>query len=82
MCSPGLVTIDELILHSANIRLTASGTVAFDGKLKLDSQLAINDKIRGQLFKAIRQNFQPTNEPVILPSISRLAAPSIGRAQT
>lgn len=61
--SPGLVTVDELILRSPNIRLTASGTVAFDGKLKLDSQLAINDRIRGQLFKAIRENFQPTNEP-------------------
>ncbi|HEU5313478.1 MAG TPA: AsmA-like C-terminal region-containing protein [Candidatus Udaeobacter sp.] len=61
--NPGLVTIDELILRSPNIRLTASGTVAFNGKLKLDSQLAINDKIRGQLFKAIRQNFQPINEP-------------------
>jgi hypothetical protein len=60
---PGMVTIDELILRSPNVRLTASGTVAFNGKLKLDSQLAINDKIRGQLFKAIRQNFQPINEP-------------------
>jgi AsmA-like C-terminal region len=60
---PGLVTIDELILRSPNVRLTASGTVAFNGKLKLDSRLAINDKIRGQLFKAIRQNFQPINEP-------------------
>ena len=61
--NPGLVTIDELILRSPNIRLTASGTVRFNGKLRLDSQLAINDKIRGQLFKAIRQNFQPINEP-------------------
>jgi hypothetical protein len=61
--NPGLVTIDELILRSPNIRLTASGTVAFNGRLKLDSQLAINEKIRGQLFKAIRQNFQPINEP-------------------
>ena len=59
---PGLIVIDELLLHSANIRLSASGTVTFDGKLKLDSQLAINEKIRGQLFKAIRQNFQPTSE--------------------
>jgi hypothetical protein len=50
-------------LRSPNIRLAASGKAAFDGKLKLDSQLAINDKIRGQLFKAIRQNFQPINEP-------------------
>src|SRR4029450_13483708 len=56
--NPGLVTIDELILRSPNIRLTAWGTGAFNGRLKLDSQLAINDKIRGQLFKAIRQNFQ------------------------
>ena len=61
--SPGLVTIDELILRSPNIRLTASGTVAFDGELKLDSRLAINDRIRGQLFKAIRANFQPIDEP-------------------
>jgi hypothetical protein len=50
-------------LRSPNIRLTASGTVAYDGKLNLDSQLAIDDRIRGQLFKAIRQNFQPINEP-------------------
>jgi len=61
--NPSLVTIDELILRSPNIRLTASGTVMFNGRLKLDSQLAINDKIRSQLFKAIRQNFKPINEP-------------------
>jgi hypothetical protein len=61
--SPGKVTIDELILRSPNIRLTAAGTVAFNGKLKLDSQLAINERVRGQLFKAIRQNFQPIDEP-------------------
>jgi type II secretion system protein N len=61
--SPGLVTIDELILRSPNIRLSASGTVTFDGKLKLDSQLAINEKIRGQLFRAIRDNFQPISDP-------------------
>ncbi len=61
--SPGLVTIDELILRSPNIRLSASGTVTFDGKLKLDSQLAINEKIRGQLFRAIRDNFQPIGDP-------------------
>jgi hypothetical protein len=59
---PGVIVIDDLLLHSANIRLSASGTVTFDGKLKLDSHLAINEKIRGQLFKAIRQNFQPTSE--------------------
>jgi uncharacterized protein involved in outer membrane biogenesis len=61
--TPGVVTIDELILRSPNIRLSASGTVTFNGKLQLESQLAINEKIRSQLFKAIRQNFRPINEP-------------------
>ena len=60
--SPGLVTIDELTLRSPNIRLTASGTVGFDGALQLNSQLAINDRVRGQLFKAIRGNFHPIDE--------------------
>jgi len=59
---PGLVTIDELIVRSPNIRLAGSGTVGFDGSLNLDSRLAINDRIRGQLFKPIRQNFQPISE--------------------
>jgi hypothetical protein len=61
--SPGLVTLDELILRSPNIRLTASGTVGFDGALQLNSQLAINDRIRGQLFRAIRDNFHTIDEP-------------------
>ena len=60
--SPGLVTIEELVLRSPNIRLTASGTVAFDGRLQLNSQLAINDRIRGQLFRAMRDNFRPIDE--------------------
>lgn len=60
---PGLVTIDELVLRSPNIRLTLSGTVAFDGSLQLNSQLAINDRVRGQLFKAIRENFHRIDDP-------------------
>ena len=58
--TPGLITIEELVLRSPNIRLSAHGTITFDGKLNLDSQLAINEKIRGQLFKIIRDNFAPT----------------------
>jgi hypothetical protein len=61
--SPGLITIDELVLRSPNIRLTSLGTVGFDGTLQLNSQLAINDRIRGQLFKAIRDNFHPIEDP-------------------
>lgn len=61
--SPGIVTIDELLLRSPNIRLTATGTISFRGKLRLDSRLALNDKIRRQLFAPIRANFQPLQDP-------------------
>ena len=61
--TPGLVTIDQLVLRSPNIRLSATGTVTFNGKLQLESQLAINEKIRGQLFNMIRDNFKPIDEP-------------------
>jgi len=56
---PGIVTIDQLVLRSPNIRLTATGTIAFSGKLRLNAQLALNDKIRRQLFAPIRENFEP-----------------------
>jgi len=61
--SPGLVTIDALVLRSPNIHLSAAGTVNFRGKVHLNSRLAINEKVRAQLFKPIRANFQPTEEP-------------------
>ena len=60
---PGVVTIDQLVLRSPNIRVSSTGTVGFDGKLRLQSQLAINDKIRERLFNPIRDNFQPIDEP-------------------
>ncbi len=61
--TPGVVMIDELIFQSENIRLLAKGTVSFDGKLQLESQLAVNEKMRSQLFRAIRDNFKPIDEP-------------------
>ena len=61
--NPGVITIDELLFRSQNIRLSASGTVSFDGKLHLESQLAVSEKMRSQLFRAIRDNFQPSDEP-------------------
>ncbi|MEP7015104.1 MAG: AsmA-like C-terminal region-containing protein [Verrucomicrobiota bacterium] len=61
--TPGLVTIDQLVLRSPNIHLSATGTINFEGKLKLESQLAINEKVRGQLFKMMRDNFHPADEP-------------------
>jgi hypothetical protein len=61
--NPGVITIDELLFRSPNIRLSAAGTVSFEGKLHLESQLAVSEKIRSQLFRAIRENFQPIDEP-------------------
>jgi hypothetical protein len=61
--NPGVVTIDELLFRSENIRLSATGTVSFDGKLQLESQLAVNERMRSQLFRAIRDNFKPIDEP-------------------
>jgi hypothetical protein len=61
--SPGVVTIDQLVLRSPNIHLSATGTVNFRGKLHLNSRLAINEKVRDQLFKPISEKFQPTEEP-------------------
>jgi type II secretion system protein N len=61
--NPGVVTIDQLVFRSENIRLSATGTVSFDGKLQLESQLAVNEKMRSQLFRAIRENFKPIEDP-------------------
>jgi type II secretion system protein N len=58
------VLVDELILRSPNLRLTATGSVSLrGGKLALDSILTINEKIRSQLFRGIRENFVATSEP-------------------
>ncbi|MFN2541978.1 MAG: type II secretion system protein GspN [Chthoniobacterales bacterium] len=59
----GLISIDELVLRSPNMRLSANGTVSFERKLQLDAQLAVNDKVRAKLFKPVRENFLPISEP-------------------
>ena len=61
--TPGVVMIDELLLSSPNIRVASRGKINFDGKVRLESQLAINDRIRNQLFRAMRESFHPTDEP-------------------
>jgi hypothetical protein len=59
---PGVVTVDELLLSSPSMRLSAAGTIGFDGRLQLDSRLAISDAVRRQLFRPIRNNFQATEQ--------------------
>jgi uncharacterized protein involved in outer membrane biogenesis len=79
--TPGLVTVDELLLHSSNIRLSAKGTITFAGKLLLESQLAVNEKIRGQLFSAIRDNFEPINDPGFA-AVNFQVSGTVGRPKT
>jgi type II secretion system protein N len=79
--NPGVVTIEELIFRSENIRLTATGTVSFDGKLQLESQLAVNEKMRSQLFKAIRGNFKPIDEPGYT-AVNFQVSGTVGRPKT
>lgn len=61
--APGVVTIDELLFTSRNIRLSATGTIDFEGRMRLESELAINERMRGQLFSLVRDNFKPTELP-------------------
>jgi type II secretion system protein N len=78
---PGIVTIDELIFRSENMRLSATGTVSFEGKLQLESQLAVNEKMRSQLFRAIRDNFKPIDDPGYA-AINFQVSGTIGRPKT
>jgi len=79
--NPGAITIDELLFRSQNIRLSATGTVSFEGKLHLESQLAVSEKMRSQLFRAIRENFQPIDEPGYS-AVSFQVSGTVGRPKT
>ena len=61
--TPGVVTVDQLLLTSPNIRLSATGTIGFNGRLQLASQLAISEKVRGRLFSGMRDSFLPISQP-------------------
>ncbi len=80
--SPGIVTIDELLLRSPNVRLTATGTINFRGKLHLDSRLALNEKVRRQLFAPIRENFRPIKEPAGYAAVDFKISGSVDRPKT
>jgi type II secretion system protein N len=80
--NPGIVTIDQLLLCSPNIRLSATGTVNFSGKLHLDAQLALNNKIRRQLFGPIRENFKPITNPAGYAAVAFNVSGTVERPKT
>ena len=79
--NPGVIAIDELLFRSQNIRLSATGTVSFEGKLQLESQLAVSEGMRSQLFRAIRENFRPIDEPGYS-AVSFQVTGTVGRPKT
>jgi len=59
----GQVLIDQLLLQSTNLRITAHGSIGFDGRIDLDAHLLINAKISAQLPDFIRDSFSPDATP-------------------
>ena len=55
----GSVQLDQLVLQSTNLRLSAKGVVELNGRLNLAANLIINQKISHQLPDFIESNFQP-----------------------
>lgn len=55
----GNILVDQLLLESPNLKLTARGTVFLNGKLDLNARLTINPKISRQLPRIIAENFTP-----------------------
>ncbi len=54
--------IDELMLEAADLRLSAKGTVRFDGRIQLASRLSIDEPLRKHLPGLIRGNFEPADD--------------------
>lgn len=57
----GRVYIEELLLASKNLQLTASGETRFDGKLQLQADLGVNQRLSRQFPKWIADKFTPTD---------------------
>jgi type II secretion system protein N len=55
----GDILLDQLLLESPNLKLTAQGTVHLDGALDLRARLTIYPKISHQLPRIIAENFTP-----------------------
>ncbi len=53
--------VDQLLLQSQDLRMTAHGGVGFDGRLDLAAQLAINSRVSDRLPSIIRENFVNDN---------------------
>jgi uncharacterized protein involved in outer membrane biogenesis len=57
------VSIDDLILKSENVIITATGPIRFNGKLNLDARLLVSNKLQRQLGGLLGNNFVESDIP-------------------
>lgn len=55
------VVTESAVLESANLILDATGPTGFDGKMKLQARLHLNDRLRGNLAGLLGSNFKPSD---------------------
>lgn len=55
--------LDELTLKSKNLILSGDGPVRFDGRLNIDAQLKINEKLQRNLQGLLNRNFTDSDLP-------------------
>jgi uncharacterized protein involved in outer membrane biogenesis len=54
--------IDDLVLETQDLQFSTKGKVGFDGKLGLQAQLAVSQRLAGQLPSFVRNNFTPPDD--------------------
>ncbi len=57
------VNADTLVLESENLVMDAKGPVGFDGKMKLQARLHLNEKLRKDLGGLLGDNFKESERP-------------------
>jgi len=57
------VAVDTLVLESENLVMDAKGPVGFDGKMKLQARLLLNERLRKDLAGLLGSNFKDSERP-------------------
>ena len=56
------IQINDLTLQTENVIISAKGPIRFDGKMKLDGRLMLNEKLQRQLGGLLGDNFTPSED--------------------
>ena len=57
------VAMDTLVLESENLVMDAKGPIGFDGKMKLQARLHLNERLRKDLAGLLGNNFKESERP-------------------